>query len=207
MAESGEAPKKHVRATTRGVIAAGLALGTGLTAFAHLVNPKQPAEVDKSSTPIERQMSAEYQIGQLLNYDNAKVYQFSLINTPQGVEPQAFVTINGEVVSVALNDPHLSSFDRENLRGLLRIEVGTYSFDHVTNPNYTKNVAKAFNLPREIWDFYNNIPVPEGELPRAVFMEPAGVLYRTDDGREFPVSFPLNSVQPPLLVGNTPPSA
>lgn len=207
MSESSETPKKHIRATNRGMaVGAALTFAAGV-GLAHIDNPQTSAEATKSSTPIERRMSAKYQIGQLINPDNLRVYQFSLINTPKGTEPQALVTINGDIISIPLNDPHLSSFDRQKLTGFLRIEAGTYSFDGVTNPDYTKNIAKAFHLPHEIWNFYNNIPVPKGELPRSVFIETGEVLYRTEDGREFPVSFPLNSVQPPLSGGSTPPSA
>lgn len=158
--------------------------------------------VNKADAVIN-EANASYKIGQLVNPN--KVYEVHLINSfnqqGQTVEPKALVTIDGEIKSISLDDPSLSSFDRNSLRGFLRVDEGDYKVRNLTNPDYKKNLATAFNLPKDIGAHFNRIPVEEGMVSRAIYFEPAGVLY-TINGRDFLVRFPLISVQPPLSTGS-----
>jgi hypothetical protein len=186
--------KPRGRRLRRRILTGSLALATAAVGVKAIL-----PSVENAVVSTVKEDKTTYKIGQRINPD--KIYEVNVItNTDeQGnlIEPVVFVKFEEGVREISLNDPHLSPFNRRGLKGSLYVEQGNYEMGHITNPDYKGNLAEDFNLPADIRANFNRIPVEKGLPPRAVFLVPAGVMYRIND-RDFSVFFPLSAVQPPL---------
>lgn len=178
-------------------------LGTALVAS--LATGAVATGIEATLHPVQKiiqEVKAEYKVGEVLN--PTKIFEVKLVNSfdnqGQLVEPHALVTIDGQVRSVSLDDPNLSDvFRQDSFRGFTVIGQGEYRLGNVTNPDFKKNLAAAFNLPKDIGEHFNRLGVGEGLSPRAVYFQPVGGFY-TENGRQFQAILPLNAVQ---LSGST----
>lgn len=175
------------------------------TLVASLATGAAAAGIEATLHPIGhtiQEATAKYKVGEVL--DPTKVFEVELVNSldnqGQLVKPHALVTIDGHIRSVPLDDPRLSDvFKKDVFSGFTVIGQGEYHLGNVTNPDYKKNLAAAFNLPKDIGKHFNRLKVGKDLPPLAVYFQPIGGFY-SENGRQFQAILPLNAVQ---LSGST----